>query len=567
MEFKSEELRIQEMKKRRVAVFSFGTRGDVLPVAVVADSLARADRSASITFITHEAHRDLETRLARSGVAFVGVSAPPVLPGRTAASSEAEIGHSSGASEDDDRQLREALEMELREECLTAMDSVMGAADDAEGNAVIFNFFALEGWHLAELYRVPCTVLAPYVVPYSAPSSFERRFRAAHPLLYRRLQEAAPGEVGWKEVMHWMWPLFTDRWAEWRLHRLHLSACPLTDPVTDLPLVYEWPQAPHLLYGFSSQVVECPAYWPSSISVCGFWFTPLEWDVAPEVNPGLSVVQAKPKSLKGPASFRGAPLDLVVRQSCLVTETLQHGSTKKRSYKPPVKLGHFLSEHKFDESENKDDRPIFLGFSSTGNMGFLERPGSMLKVLKAVLEATDSSAILFTAGHPPLDLEVTELCDENLSTQYLEAEQKRNLLQEGLCCFNGRLFCYSGSVPYLWLLPHCSVAIHHGGSGTTAACLRAGTPQIICPFVLDQFYWAERMTWLRVAPQSLTPQLLMPDMSSSENFHDAVKVISAAIREARSVEMKLCASSLSVKLEGEDGTSVAVSILRTLLCK
>lgn len=313
--------------------------------------------------------------------------------------------------------------------------------------------------------------------------------------------------------------------------------------------------------------MECPAYWPSSISVCGFWFTPLEWDVAPEVNPGLSVVQAKPKSLKGPASFRGAPLDLVVRQSCLVTETLQHGSTKKRSYKPPVKLGHFLSEHKFDESENKDDRPIFLGFSSTGNMGFLERPGSMLKVLKAVLEATDSSAILFTAGHPPLDLEVTELCDENLSTQYLEAEQKRNLLQEGLCCFNGRLFCYSGSVPYLWLLPHCSVAIHHGGSGTTAACLRAGTPQIICPFVLDQFYWAERMTWLRVAPQSLTPQLLMPDMSSSENFHDAVKVISAAIREARSVEMKLCASSLSVKLEGEDGTSVAVSILRTLLCK
>lgn len=173
------------MGKRRVAVFAFGTRGDVLPVAVVAAALARAAPSASITFITHEAHRNMETHLARSGVArFVAVSAPPVLPGRAVAPSEAEIAHST-ASCDHDGELKAALEIQLREECVAAMDSVMGAADDSEDGCVIINLFALEGWHLAEFYRVPCAVLAPYVVPYSAPSSFERRFRATHPLLYR----------------------------------------------------------------------------------------------------------------------------------------------------------------------------------------------------------------------------------------------------------------------------------------------------------------------------------------------------------------------------------------------
>lgn len=34
-------------------------------------------------------------------------------------------------------------------------------------------------------------------------------------------------------------------------------------------------------------------------------------------------------------------------------------------------------------------------------------------------------------------------------------------------------------VPHSWLLPKCSVVVHHGGSGTTAAALRAGVAQVI----------------------------------------------------------------------------------------
>ena len=40
--------------------------------------------------------------------------------------------------------------------------------------------------------------------------------------------------------------------------------------------------------------------------------------------------------------------------------------------------------------------------------------------------------------------------------------------------------------------------LHHGGSGTTAAALHAGCPQVVCPFIFDQFGWAERVEWAGV---------------------------------------------------------------------
>lgn len=36
------------------------------------------------------------------------------------------------------------------------------------------------------------------------------------------------------------------------------------------------------------------------------------------------------------------------------------------------------------------------------------------------------------------------------------------------------VFLLESEVPHDWLFPHCSAVVHHGGSGTTAAGLRAG---------------------------------------------------------------------------------------------
>lgn len=50
-----------------------------------------------------------------------------------------------------------------------------------------------------------------------------------------------------------------------------------------------------------------------------------------------------------------------------------------------------------------------------------------------------------------------------------------------------------GDVDHRSLFPRCAAVVHHGGAGTTIAAARAGTPQIVSPHVLDQFYWSDRV--------------------------------------------------------------------------
>jgi rhamnosyltransferase subunit B len=51
-------------------------------------------------------------------------------------------------------------------------------------------------------------------------------------------------------------------------------------------------------------------------------------------------------------------------------------------------------------------------------------------------------------------------------------------------------------VPLRRLLPHVALLVHHGGIGTTAECLRAGTPQLVVPLAHDQFDNAARVVAL-----------------------------------------------------------------------
>jgi rhamnosyltransferase subunit B len=53
-------------------------------------------------------------------------------------------------------------------------------------------------------------------------------------------------------------------------------------------------------------------------------------------------------------------------------------------------------------------------------------------------------------------------------------------------------------VPLRRLLPQLALLVHHGGIGTTAECLRAGTPQLVVPLAHDQFDNAARVAALGV---------------------------------------------------------------------
>ena len=68
-------------------------------------------------------------------------------------------------------------------------------------------------------------------------------------------------------------------------------------------------------------------------------------------------------------------------------------------------------------------------------------------------------------------------------------------------------------LPFDRLLPHVAALVHHGGIGTVAAALAAGTPQLIVPFAFDQFDNAARVVRLGVGRTGAT---LHPDHWSAQ---------------------------------------------------
>ncbi|KAL3515602.1 hypothetical protein ACH5RR_022504 [Cinchona calisaya] len=495
------------------AFMAFGTKGDVYPIAAIAAAFAVDQEQYDVVFITHSAHVSLKVHLEAKRVAYVPVSSPPALAPQ-------DDNNPTGSKDLSFSLQKREITRNHRRECVLIVERIFGDGLSLEGDLLVINFFALEGWSLAELFHIRCVVAAPYVVPYSAPSSFEGRIRKELPHLYKYLKEAPTDKVGWEDVIHWMWPLFTEEWASWRNVELRLSACPFMDPVTGLPVWHDRPSSPLILYGFSKEVVECPGYWPSKVRVCGFWFLPLEWQFSCSKCAEIS------------ALVSSTPLN-----------------TKDELCPAHIELHYFMSTA-------APELPIFISLSSIGSMGFMRNPQAFLQVIGNVIDISSHRFILFSAGYGPLDAAISLLAQKEL----IGSERRRS--SNGVSLFGGRLFCFSGTIPYNWLFPRCAAVIHHGGSGSTAAALRSGTPQVVCPFMLDQFYWAERMFWIGVAPEPLKRNHLLPDKVEVSCIREAAEVVARAINSALTVEVRARALDIAKIMSSEDGVSEAVRALK-----
>lgn len=73
-----------------------------------------------------------------------------------------------------------------------------------------------------------------------------------------------------------------------------------------------------------------------------------------------------------------------------------------------------------------------------------------------------------------------------------------------------RVMVVNGPLPHAKLFPRVAAVVHHGGSGTTSAALRAGVPQVIVPHFLDQYYFAHRLKALGIAPSAIPVRKLTP---------------------------------------------------------
>ncbi len=102
-------------------------------------------------------------------------------------------------------------------------------------------------------------------------------------------------------------------------------------------------------------------------------------------------------------------------------------------------------------------------------------------------------------------------------------------------------------VPHEWLFPRVSAVVHHGGAGTTAAGLRAGKPTIVCPFLVDQFYWGERVYALGVGSTISQKKLTANKLAKAIKDVTTDRVIRAN------------AETLGNKLGEEDGIRSAIT--------
>jgi sterol 3beta-glucosyltransferase len=108
---------------------------------------------------------------------------------------------------------------------------------------------------------------------------------------------------------------------------------------------------------------------------------------------------------------------------------------------------------------------------------------------------------------------------------------------------------YLDSAPHDWLLPKCTMIIHHGGVGTTSAGLRAGIPNVVVPFTADQPFWGNRVHAMGAGPKPI----LVKNLS--------VEKLTQAIVEAESNAIRERGQLIGQKIRGEDGAKAAVELI------
>lgn len=183
---------------------------------------------------------------------------------------------------------------------------------------------------------------------------------------------------------------------------------------------------------------------------------------------------------------------------------------RSASWQPPAELVDFLES---------GPKPVCVGFGSMHSTD----PAALTRLVLEALERSGQRGILLTGWG---GLGTLELSKDVLITQ---------------------------AVPHDWLFPRVAAVVHHGGAGTTAACLRAGVPAVHVPFMADQTYWARRVYSLGAGPAPIGVKKLRAE------------TLAAAIREAvAGPEHRAKAAELARKIHAEDGVVRAVQVIDVL---
>jgi sterol 3beta-glucosyltransferase len=175
------------------------------------------------------------------------------------------------------------------------------------------------------------------------------------------------------------------------------------------------------------------------------------------------------------------------------------------SYEPPADLKAFI------EQARKDDKKlVYIGFGSI----VIDDPAALTRtVVESVIKA-DVRCVLSKGWSDRLETKDASKPEIPLPPQVFQIQ----------------------AAPHDWLFKQMDAAVHHGGSGTTGASLRAGIPTVIKPFFGDQYFFAQRVedlgvgVWLKKVNTSVFSRALW-EVTNSQRMIVKAKVLGQKIRK------------------------------------
>lgn len=188
-------------------------------------------------------------------------------------------------------------------------------------------------------------------------------------------------------------------------------------------------------------------------------------------------------------------------------------------FKPPADLVDFIARAKHD---NK--KIVYIGFGSIVVSDSNE-------LTRAVIESVQKSGVR---------------CILSKGWSDRDAEHGKNTEHRPEIQLPPEIFQIKAA-PHDWLFPQMDAAVHHGGSGTTGASLRAGIPTIIKPFFGDQFFYAGRVEDLGVG-------IFLEKLNVSQ--------FSKALVEATTNEKMMArAANIGERIRSENGVETAIDCI------
>ena len=205
-----------------------------------------------------------------------------------------------------------------------------------------------------------------------------------------------------------------------------------------------------------------------------------------------------------------------------------------------------ISRALFPEVTGWDGHVFIPGFF------FLETEGETLPEEVEQFLAAGKEPVAVTFSSMPLSQPERFL--EKLRTALRETGTRAVFLtgNSGIACESDDLICFVKAAPHAALFPRVKGVIHHGGIGTMAAALRAGKPQMIVPFSVDQPFWAKRLHRLGYSLKPMREKEL------------TAAALAAAFTEMGNPEVIQRANDIAAVIRSEKATADTVKYLAAL---